>query len=155
MKRGSKIMGGLTRFCGRVRHVFSQSAVFAWLGTRASSLERLYRSGAFAGLSDRELGQDTWQFRRRRWFMHTFESSAVFCFLQRIGKLLFTASIGSYGCFAFVYGGVSSVLALLEGRYSYSVFFFGAGVFLCIRGNVNLSFFAIALYLIMGALIFK
>ena len=37
----------------------------------------------------------------------------------------------------------------------FGVFFFGAGVFLCIRGNVNLSFFAIALYLIMGALIFK
>lgn len=37
----------------------------------------------------------------------------------------------------------------------FGVFFFGVGVFLCIRGNVNLSFFAIALYLIIGTLIFK
>ena len=35
----------------------------------------------------------------------------------------------------------------------FGVFFFGAGVFLCLRGNVNLSFFAIALYLIISTLV--
>lgn len=35
----------------------------------------------------------------------------------------------------------------------FGAFFFGAGVFLCLRGNTNLSFFAIALYLIISTLI--
>lgn len=34
----------------------------------------------------------------------------------------------------------------------FGVFFFGAGVFLCLRGNVNLSLFAVALYLILCAM---
>lgn len=121
IRRKSQIIAALAHVTGAFRRAISKSAILAWLGERSSVLERYYRNGLFSKFSDSEQDRDTWQFRLRQFCMRSFEKSAVLHFFRWLGAFLPETSVGSYGCFAFLYGIVSAAVNLAFGERSFLV----------------------------------
>lgn len=122
MVRHSRILRAAERGAGYVRDLFAKSRILHVLGEAFPRMERAFRSGRLAFLSDAETDRDAWQYRFRRKWMRTVEKSRTVRLLSALAGALLETSIGTYGCFGILYGTFSAAIRLASaGRFDGSI----------------------------------